>query len=58
MEEASNKAQQAIGQMIANLPSLATFSVKRDMRFRNIRIVIKPDAVSTPGVKKKKPSPS
>ena len=58
MEEASNKARQAIGQMIADLPSLATFSVKRDVRFWNIRIEIKPDAVSTPGVKKKKPSPS
>ena len=58
MEEASNKARQAIGQMIADLPPLATFSVKRDVRFWNIRIEIKPDAVSTPGVKKKKPSPS
>ena len=58
MEEALNKAQQAIGQMIAELPPLATFSVKRDVRFWNIRIVVKPEAESTPDVKKKKPSPS
>ena len=58
MEEALNKAQQAIGQMIANLLPLATFSVKRDVRFWDIRIVIKPEAKSTPDVKKKKPSPS
>ena len=58
MEEALNKAQQAIGQMIANLLLLATFSVKRDVRFWDIRIVIKPEAKSTPDVKKKKPSPS
>jgi len=58
MEEALNKAQQAIGQMIAELPPLATFSVKRDVRFWNITIVVKPEAESTPDVKKKKPSPS
>ena len=58
MEEALNKAQQAIGQMIADLPPLATFSVKRDVRFWNITIVVKPEAESTPDVKKKKPSPS
>ena len=58
MEEALYKAQQAIGQMIADLPPLATFSVKRDVRFWNIRIVVKPEAESTPDVKKKKPSPS
>ena len=58
MEEALNKAQQAIGHMIADLPALATFSVKRDVRFWDIRIVIKPEAESTPDVKKKKPSPS
>ena len=58
MEEALNKAQQAIGQMIAELPPLATFSVKRDVRFWNIRIVVKPEPESTPDVKKKKPSPS
>ena len=58
MEEALNKAQQAIGQMIADWPPLATFSVERDVRFWNIRIVVKPEAESTPDVKKKKPSPS
>ena len=42
--------------MIANLPPLATFSVKRDMRFWNKRIVVKPEAESTPDVNKKKPS--
>ena len=44
--------------MIAELPPLATFSVKRDVRFWNITIVVKPEAESTPDVKKKKPSPS
>ena len=58
MEEALNKAQQAVGQMIADLPPLATFSVKRDVRFWNIRIVVSPEPESTPDVKKKKPSPS
>ena len=58
MEEALNKAQQAVGQMIADLPPLATFSVKRDVRFWNIRIVVSPEPKSTPDVKKKKPSPS
>ena len=58
MEEALKKAQQDIGQMIAVLPPLATFFVKRDLRFWDKRIVIKPEAESTPDVKKKKPSPS
>ena len=44
--------------MIADMPPLATFSVKRDVRFWDIRIVIKPEAESTPDVKKKKQSPS
>merc|ERR1711962_657578 len=58
MEEALYKVQQVIGQMIADLPPLATFSVKRDVRFWNIRIVVKPEAESTSDGKKKKPSPS
>ena len=56
MEMALNKAQQAIGHMIANMPPLATFSVKRGKRFWDIRIEIKPEAESTPDVKEKKPS--
>ena len=58
METALNKAQQAIGHIIANMPPLATFSVKRGKRFWDIRIEIKPEAKSTPDVEKKKPSPS
>ena len=50
--------QLAIGHMIAELPPLASLSIKRGDRFWDIRVEIKPEAEPAPDTKKKKPSPS
>ena len=53
-----DKVQLAIGHMIAELPPLASLSIKRGDRFWDIRVEIKPEAEPAPDTKKKKPSPS
>ena len=58
MEMTLDKVQLAIGHMIAELPPLASLSIKRGDRFWDIRVEIKPEAEPAPDTKKKKPSPS
>ena len=53
-----DKVQLAIGHMIAELPPLASLSIKRGDRFWDIRVEIKPEAEPAPDTKKKRPSPS
>ena len=58
MELFGKEAQNAISRMITKMPPLSTFSVKSGDRTVEIRLEIKPETESVPGLKKKKPSPS
>ena len=58
MEKFWSTAQPAISRMLADLPLLASFSVKSGVHSVDIQLVIKSESEQTPDIKKKKPSPS